>query len=207
MYTKSDNISICPRKRTHYEMDKSDEEENVYDNISLNLKIYDNKLNDIKYLSICELVALSSMFSLQTNFIYRNKEYGLSKQELINNILYTITNCIRPVEFTYIDYPDSSLPLTSNTLVLFHEYETCEAKLLFYKLTSGRFMYDTRSLKILRDSWRNNVLLTYEQVSSMYIKESSTYNIPSYEIHDYSRNIVIFSYIRNCLNESIGKIK
>lgn len=159
-------------------------------------------LSDLPNMSMCDLVAISSMFSLQTTFMFRGKEVYLTKNELINNILETISTGNRPKDIQFKDYPDNGESLNEDSYILFQEYKSNNVSVcnLLSRLSNGKFRFDEWSKNLLRESWKTDKLLTYREFINFYMNKPK---IIKPKIRHFPP-VCVFAFVRDKLKESSG---
>lgn len=156
----------------------------MYDNEKLNKYIYVLDLDLLK--SICDKLDISYNIHIElpNGFIRKTSEV-LHKEFIIQMILdKLLQNKSSKVIYSLKIQCYDTKRLTKKDYVYYGQYKTTNKNIynLLLELTNNEFRFGAISQKIIKDYWRKNKLITYEQFAKLWMKEYSSGDIKYKEL-------------------------
>ena len=133
-------------------------------------------MNQLK--SICDNYKIYyNIFIEKDNKIVKTSEVD-HKETIINNISYYLKKKKVPPKTLYkkkiINFEIIN-KVSKNDLIYYGQYKTTNKNILnlLKELTDGKFKFGAISQKIIRKTWKNNKLITYENFAKLWEKENN----------------------------------
>lgn len=134
-------------------------------------------LNMSQLKSICDNYKIYyNIFIEKDNKIVKTSEVD-HKETIINNISYYLKKKKVPPKTLYkkkiINFEKIN-KVSKNDFIYYGQYKTTNKNILnlLKELTDGKFKFGAISQKIIRKTWKNNELITYENFAKLWEKEN-----------------------------------